>query len=187
MRIIDIVKSVALLVGLDGVTSILNGELCEETTTSQKEVELLVTCYNVVAEEIASEYFKLKAVDTLVPDASGVCSLTSLTYAPTEILKVYNTSGNQIKPVILQDKIVTLNNIMVEYSYIPPYKNLNDVSDYKNTCITKRVLSYGVATEFCLIKGSFEEASVWHQKYVDALKGVLRKTTLKKLKGRVWQ
>ena len=78
------------------------------------------------------------------------------------------------------------NEVVCEYYYSPNIKGLDDECELCNVLVPKTAIAYGVATEFCLIKGMFEEGSTWHQKYVNSLQKYIKPKKCRNLKCRKW-
>ena len=186
MTVKDIIKTFALLLGRKDILEYLNSGATENYLKVLEDVNALVDCYNIVSEEISSTYYKFKAVETLSPQ-NGVVKCKEFANNPLAIISVKGLNEKSIAYKILPSEILTSEDkVVVEYYYIPSRKNIDDVSDFTSTPIKNRALAYGVATEFLLIEGAYEESMVWHEKYLDYLKVVLLGDKRKKLKGRVW-
>ena len=187
MTVKDVLKTVAMLINRDDVLKFLNDGYSANYDLVNEDVKILVNSYNIVADEIATEYFKLKTVEK-IKSYNGVIKCSDFEKNPLAVLSVTNDKGDKIPCKILPSEIlIEETEAIIEYTYTPDTKGLDDVSDYSSTPIKSRVIAYGVATEYLLIKGAFEEAMVWHEKYVSALKGSVVKSKIKKLKGRVWK
>ncbi len=186
MTVKDIIKTVALLLNRKDILNYLNSEVTENYIKVQEDVNTLVDCYNLVSEEISSTHYKLKAVETLSPK-NGALKCSEFTYNPLAVISVKGLNQKPISYKILPSEILTNESkIEVEYYYVPSKKSINDVSDYTNTIIKERVIAYAIATEFLLINGGYEEALVWHEKYINSLKSLLLKDKKKRIKGRIW-
>lgn len=186
MTVKSILKLATGLLNRKDLLSYLNGESVEDEERVKSDIDTLVVCYNVVAEEISTVYTKVVYTQKLTVTA-GVLKYNQFTYNPVKILSVKDVDGNEIACTILPTELRTnTSRIVVEYTYIPPKLKLEDNSDFTNTEVKERVLGYGIVTEFCLIKGMYEEAVLWHDKYVTSLKNTLSNKKLQKIKGRVW-
>ena len=187
MTVKDVLKTVALLINRADILDFFNNGYTDDYNEIEDDVNLLITCYNIVADEIATEYYKLNMTEKFTCQ-NGVLKFSQFTKNPIIINSIKDDDGNDVKYKALLGEI-TLDKplVNVEYSYTPDTKGLDDISDYSSTPINKRVIAYGVATEYLLVKGAFEEAVVWHDKYVESLKGSVIKSKNKKLKGRIWR
>lgn len=186
MTVKDIIEKTATYLNRSDVLEFLKTGATENYLTVIKDVETLVACYNVVQDEIATLYFKLKYTERFSPE-NGSVKFTRFAFNPYAIISVKDNLGVKINAKILPTEIKTNKPITVDYYYLPKTKNIEDICDFTGTPITERTLCYGIITEFLLIKGSFEEAGAWHSKYVDALSSLALNGKRLKIKGRVWQ
>ena len=188
MTVKDIIKKVAVFLDRKDVLEYLETGATENYLSVLDDVNLLVNSYNVVAEEIASLYYRFKTTERLSPNINGIIKMVDFTNNPLAVVSVKDGKGNKINAKILPNEIITnFSEVIVEYYYVPSFKNIDDISDFTGTIITDRILCYGIITEYFLIKGGYEEANLWHGKYINALKNVPLTGKSKKLKGRVWQ
>lgn len=186
MTVKDVLKTAAAYLDRRDIISRLDGGAAENSERTDEDIKLLLECYNVTAEEIAAEYFRLKATETLV-SKNGFISCGDFKNDPITVLSVKNESGGKARAVVKPDGIYTAENkVTVEYEYIPPKRGVDDESDFSGTSIRERVLAFGAVTEFCLIKGAFEEAVNYHSRYVEGVKGSLSNRKPVRLKERKW-
>ena len=145
--------------------------VCDCNRNPIGEVASLLRCYNLVENEIALDYFPLKTEDILAL-SGNVVPYSRLTHAPVTILSVKGESGVNIdfetRParILLKAKSGT---VTVTYTYSPAEKQFKDSCELGGN-ISARLLSFGVACEFCLSNGQFQEAAAWEKKYRDALR-----------------
>ena len=71
------------------------------------------------------------------------------------------------------------------YTYLPKTKTFDDKSDFTLNA-SVRLLSYGVAAEYALANGMFEEAAVWDKKYKDAIKAAYCSKPPRRIRSRRW-
>ena len=176
--------SAELLDDCDLKTYIETGACNDEESAKQNYV-LLLKCYNLVADEISREYFPLSTVETFTPD-NGVILYENFTFNPVLIKSVTTLDGNKADCKIHLVRIFTNSTVKVEYAYSCPERSYNDISDFTLTKVSKRVLAYGVVVEYCLIKGMFEEAVMWRDKYNSGLSACLSVRKIPKIKNRMW-
>ena len=186
MIVKEILKDCALLLDRDDLNTYLNNGVADDYVTASKDASVLLNAYNIVSQEISSEYLKLEYVETFsVKD--GRVSFEKFKYTPLIIRSVKDKKGNKIAYQIEQGSIYTnFNEIEVTYVYSFPKKSLNDLTGYELTPITSKILQYGTLTEYLLIKGLYEEASLYNSKYVDALSNAINKSRSQKVKCREW-
>lgn len=154
-----------------------NGENAENTENAEtdveekelvKEADILLRCYNIVENEVALDYLPLTAEETVTCD-TGALPYTAFLRTPVTILSVTDEYGNKLPYTIFPEYLRTrAGTSVVTYAYSPESKRLCDESEYAAR-VPERLLAYGVACEYCLISGLYDEAVVWDKKYKDAL------------------
>lgn len=186
MTVKEIIIKTASYLNRKDVVEYLKTGATENSEMVKDDVEILLNSYNVVQDEISSLYYKFKATERFSPK-NGIIKYSEFSFNPYAILSVKDDFGSKIKVRILPVEIQTEKPITVEYYYIPKTKKIDDICDFTGTPVTDRILSYGIMTEYLLIKGSYEEAGTWHSKYIDALSKMAINGKRLKIKGRVWQ
>ena len=73
--------------------------------------------------------------------------------------------------------------VRVHYTYTPNKKTLEDESDFLSSA---RLVSYGMASEYCMATGLFEEASVWDKKYKEGIESAYRTRPCERIRSRRW-
>lgn len=149
----------------DGQDGTVDAEKLREL---KRDADILLRCYNIVENEVALDYLPLTAEETIVCD-TGALPYTAFLRAPVSILSVTDEYGNKLPYTVFPEYLRTrAGTSVVTYSYSPESKRLCDASEYAAR-VPERLLSYGVACEYCLISGLYDEALVWDKKYKDAL------------------
>lgn len=186
MTVKEILKTASTLLNRADIKNYLNGEAVDDYLQVEEDFNLLLSCYNLVEEEIATDYFNLTHCETFTV-VDGVVSCNDFSNNPLAVLSVKNLNGKAVNATIKPDGIYTKESkIVVEYTYVPENKTENDLSSFENTLISKRALALGTITEFSLIKGDYEEAVMWHKKYLTALTNCLARKKVNKIKERKW-
>ena len=144
----------------------------------------LLNAYNHVLSEVATEYVPLKTTSTF---SGGKVLFSAFPLAPLKIYRAEYLNGNVapftlgIDYIVLPDRETT-----VTYSYIPAEVTSTSVKfAYENTKVGKRVFLYGVAAEYCMITGRFDEAADWEAKYRAAIASAMT-SGAKRIKARKW-
>ena len=65
------------------------------STAGQAKAELLLTCFNLVENELALDYFSLTKEESV--NSSGKVLFSALTYSPVRIVKVTDLSGKALE------------------------------------------------------------------------------------------
>lgn len=176
MKVKDVLALAAANLGRED----LEAAVRDHTGEPAGELASLLRCYNLVENEIALDYYPLKAEESFTPGGDGRISYSSFAYAPVSVTGVTGTCGpvryetfpSYLKlPDAREGESVT-----VSYTYSPAQKEWEDDSAFSEK-ISARLLSFGVACEFCLSRGQFSEAAMWDNKYREALKAanIIRK------------
>ena len=155
------------------------------SSEGKKETEILVQCFNRVENEVALDFLPLYVEDE-TECVGGKVSYASLSKKAVRILQV-TQNGERIKFRLFPDylEIAASGFVKVFYSYAPEKKKLNDESDFK-TLVSDRTFADGVAAEYCLATGLFEEAQIWDKKYKDSLCAAYKPKASKVASVRRW-
>ncbi|MBR1891181.1 MAG: hypothetical protein IJ811_01640 [Clostridia bacterium] len=149
------------------------------------EVQKLVGCYDLVTRELSEEVLPVYATEILTsPD--GVYYFSQFSSVPKQIVKV-TRDGKAVKFSVSFDRVTT-DSDRVEITYDRLIKKANDFSDvceYTDTDVSERMLALGVASEYMLISGLFDQAESYRRRYERAVESVLLKRN-KVLKARRW-
>lgn len=145
------------------------------------EVASLLRCYNLVENEVALDYFPLKREERVCV-RGGVVPFSRLSLSPVQIISVKDELNTplsfELRParILIPDAPGGEKRVNVLYTYSPKAKRFRERSEFGGK-ISARLLSYGVACEFCLTNGQFAEAAVWEKRFRDALRAanVLRR------------
>ena len=134
------------------------------------ELLSLVRCYNLVENEVAVDYVPLRKEETFA-SADGGIAFVRFSCAPVEILRVTDEAGDPLAYTLSAEGICVqgVGTVRVQYNYSPAEKDWEDDCAFSGK-ITARLLSFGVASEYCLSRGQFSEAAVWQKRYQDALR-----------------
>ena len=183
MTIKDIVKSAATFLNLTNVTSYLDSSSAGDTATLNA-VDSLTRLSNLVISELAASYLPMTCAETL--DATdGKIIFSELTHNVTRIVSVKNKFGHDAEFRLYPEYIKVFGGeYTVEYEYAPENYGLNDTTGFKND-VTAALLGYGVAAEYCVTQGRFEEAILWRKRYTAGVERVALPKSAK-MKGRCW-
>lgn len=135
------------------------------------EIKSLVRCFNLVENEVALDYFPLKKEETFVPEGR-IVPYTQFSSSPVDVLKVTDERGGDAEFEIRTAYLYlpeACGKVKVTYSYAPVQKTLFDDSEFSGK-VSLRLMSFGVAAEFCLSASRFSEAAVWERRFLDALR-----------------
>lgn len=182
MKIKDVLALAAADLGREDLVALVND--CAGSPSG--ELSSLLRCYHLVENEIALDYFPLYKEESL-PVTDGAIPYRDFAFAPVEVERV-TAEGRELCFEPLSDRLRvegTALRARVRYRYSPAEKAWTDDSEFSGK-ISARLLSFGVASEFCLSAGQFGEAATWEKKYREALKAahIVRKRLV--VRSRRW-
>lgn len=149
------------------------------------ELQTLLRCYNLVENELALDYLPLKYEDT-VELVAGKAPYSAFSFAPVAVTNVIS-NGRDAAFAVRPDCVVPQvdgceKTVQVRYCYSPAEKGVEEDGSFSGR-VSARLLSYGVACEFCLTQGKFDEAKLWEGRFQDAIRAA--NIVRRKLKMRV--
>lgn len=156
MKVKEIIEKSAELLGV---------ELTDENT------ENLLRCYNLVENELAIDYFPLRAVEKVMIEEDEI-RYEDLKNNPLRICEIIDFKKDDVEYKLYPEYIKLKKNrdvhlFNVRYNYIPKKKTIEDKSSY--SIFYTDILKYGVCAEYALSLGNFGEAKVWSGKYKNAI------------------
>lgn len=170
-----------------GLSDLLEGYIAGtgSTTAANRAGALLLKCYNLVENELALDYLPLTAEDE-IQTQTGTVEYSALSRDAVRILQVTDENGETVKyrlfPKYLKAQPWKLK---IVYTYTPKEKGLEDECECAST-VSKRMFAYGIAAEYCLQTGLYEEAAVWDKKYKGAIEAAYKAAPCKRISSRRW-
>ena len=182
MKVLDIIVAAATELG---IADEVNEYLLGGSENAKADAENLLRCFQLVENELALDYLPLHAEEEIT-SATGAIGFEVFSRPLVRVLKVTNTQGQELDFKLFPNYLKTQSGkVCVTYTYTPNAKSYTDESDFK-ALVSIRLFAYGIAQEFCLASGRFEEAKVWESKYKQAIAGVYRANPAKKIRSRRW-
>lgn len=156
----------------------LSEEIARGGSALSAEAETLLSCYNLVEHEVALDHFPLKKRERFAVEG-GRLPYTAFSLTPVKIHSVEDGCGRTLKCSVFPDSLhlpEDCTEAVVVYAYSPADKTLTQETEFGDR-ISKRLLAYGVASEYCLTAHRFEEGKIWGERYRDALQaaGILHR------------
>lgn len=184
MTIKNVIKTAAAFFNSEDVISYLDEVAGSGGESTLKTVNLLTRLANLVISELAATYIPMTTTER-VNVQNGKIVFADLTYNVTRVLSVKTVSGAEtdfaVKPEYAEVKDGAYD---VEYEYAPPNYGLTDEIGFGGK-VTAVLLGYGLAAEYCITQGRFEEAVMWRKRYTFGVERlVLPKNAV--MKGRCW-
>lgn len=186
MTIKDIVELASVYLQLEDVlstsdfSSSLNASVNPQVTADEittRNINLLIRCTSLVLSEIATDFIKLKKQETL-PVVNSQISYNAFSENVLDVLKV-KTLGEMPLKFKKHPEAVMVNhdgNVLVEYRYLPAsYKALSD-EIVGFDLVPARIIAYGVASEYSFISGMNSEASIWDERFKNAMLSLSKKS-----------
>lgn len=183
MKVKEIMVTAAELCGRQDLSDFLTDKNGAEAAQMRREEETLLRCYNLAENEIALDYLPLRAEEEFLSD--GTVLYGAFRVPPLEIVAVYAENGARVRFVANADGVRTpAGKVRIAYTYRPRVKTASDDAEL---CIKGdgRLLALGTASEFALMSGMFDAASLLDRRYRDALACACRERG-GRLKMRCW-
>lgn len=184
MKVKKFVLAAAKLLGLDEA---VNGYVNEGYGSGKEETEQLVSCFNLVETDLALNYVPLldKVLFTV---EEGKILFEDFPQTPLRVSAVINKKGLRLPFQLFPTEIHVDEDekeVWVVYTYLPEDKGILGDSDYL-TGVSVALVAYGIAAEYCTMRGLYAEASVWSKKYKES---IAKSYTLKRggrMQSRKW-
>ncbi|MBQ3116193.1 MAG: hypothetical protein IJC07_04115 [Clostridia bacterium] len=172
MTVKEIIKTTAILLGREDVTDYLDNKVAECGEETSRTIGVLIELVNLVVGELASTY--IPAVKT--EEVKFVCNKAYYGDFTERVIKVLSVTDRQGKDVdVVQDVeflSAPLSIAFIEYEYLPKNFGLDDEICYTEKDVAPHVLAHGVLAEYAITQGSFDEAVMWHKRYVDGVEAI---------------
>jgi hypothetical protein len=166
MKVIDVIKNALVFADRTDILPVLEGT-ASATDEQQYVLDVMLYCYNAVADELARTALPLVREESL--DTNGTVSYTSLTRAPVRILQVKHR-GRKVKCEQFATYLKTCEGeIDITYRYAPKRKTLDDDCEISPYATSEELPAYGVAAEYFLVAGSEDDAEKWQKKYEESI------------------
>ncbi len=185
MTVKEILKLVCEFVGEKELMAKLQAEVLSVEQREQEKLDCMVRCFNLVNQEIASDYLPFLTREEV--DAQGpILNFSTLKKTVVNIYEIKNKFGVSLKfknyPNFVE---VSGKPKTVTYSFLPDELSLDDEVE-KNCGLSARVYAYGVASEYLLIMGVGDDAEIWETRFKDSLFVLSRKRNEHILPRRSW-
>lgn len=155
----------------------------ELNESEQNQIDCYVKCFNLVNNEIASEFMPIKKVEQFDVN-DGKILLSKFTKKPYKILYVKNSLGRKVKFKVYQDHVVVFcKKAIVSYTILPEKLTLSDEFD---SFLPERIYAYGVAREYLFMQTKFDDADVFEERFKNSLELICRAIPHSKLPRRRW-
>lgn len=183
MEVKNIIKKATSIIDVNLYEAIENDNLNE---LQQKEIRVLVNCVNLTISNIASNYFKL--YDGIeIDNLNGIIPYSKISSRQIfDIVSVKKSTEKQPFTIKSNGLNTTKGKVTIKYSYFPDDVDYDGVVDCFPVKVSERVVVYGVLSEYLYIKGLFDEAVAWEDRFKKEMKSVSRPQKNINLKKRGW-
>ncbi|MBP3345303.1 MAG: hypothetical protein J6K97_03780 [Clostridia bacterium] len=157
-----------------------NGSLTEE---EQCEIDGLVKSFNLIVEEIASQYQPIMQTEKFIVKNFKL-EFSTFSKPVCEIYSIKDKFGRNVNYKIFDGYIfVCGKEVDVIYSTYPQTLSLEDEIDFK---LPERIFAYGVAREYFFANNLYEDANMWEERFKGALSIMLRRKSEVRMPRRRW-
>lgn len=185
-KVIDVMLLCSELLKNQALTDCLKGTSDgDEKTLSERADYLRV--YEMVVDELAFEYFPLKA-EEIKQVENGKVKLSSLNFTPIDVLGVYDAEGSEpieYELFATELRVKKEGKVKIVYSHAAPRADEQDDFIY-SLKPGKFVVACGMAAEICLENGLTGEASLWRNKFDCGVRGRVAERRKLVIKPRRW-
>ncbi|MBQ8428205.1 MAG: hypothetical protein IJX18_03005 [Clostridia bacterium] len=183
MKVNEMIIAAAELIGDNAATAVktyLESGAGDEALTNE-----LLRCFNVIEHELAVDFLPIKTEETVETD-TGAIVYNALSKKAVQIVKVLDEWGMAVRYDTYGEYLKTrVGKVTVVYTYEPEEKSLGGESDFQRVA-SKRLFAYGMAAEYCLKAGLYDEAAVWDKKYKEAVEAAYKQSPGKNIRRRLW-
>jgi hypothetical protein len=180
MLLKNVLKKAAVMVGLDI-------DFDAENAAEDKDVALLSKCAALVRDEIAAEYLPLIGEEEILFGDGDVAYYTDFTRQPVNIVSV-KADGANVAYTVLPDRVYVKGaagkSLTFKYCYMPPETDGLDSEFVACPALTERTAALGVAAEYALLNGMFNESVLYDRRYKESLRSAVRKRGEIRVKAR---
>jgi hypothetical protein len=180
MLLKNVLKKAAVMVGLDI-------DFDDENAAQDRDVDLLVKCAAVVFGEIAAEYLPFICEEDIPFAAGDGAFYANFSHPPVNIVSV-KSAGVNVGYAVFPDRVVVKgaagNSLTFRYVYSPPEVFEIDSDLTVNPALTERTAALGIAAEYALVNGMFNESILYDRRYKDSLRNAVRKRGEIRVKAR---
>lgn len=195
MTVKDVVELSAVFLQLEDVLSTSefsssinanSNSVVEVNDLTTRNLNLLIRCTDLVLKEVATDFIPIRKKEIILTNEKEI-EFSSFSSPVLKIIDV-KQNGKSIKYKIFSTHIELskCGEIEVIYNAIPStVKTLGANIDEVSNLVSQRILAYGVAKEYCYISSLYDEATMWEEKFKNAISSIT-KSVSKRVKARRW-
>ena len=174
MEVNKILKLCATMLQLKDLEDCMrNPEFISENDNA--DLTLLMDAVNLVCNTISTDYINLTKTK-IVENKSGEISFAELGEdAIYKIIKVKNMFGERVLFKVTTTGIkCDTGKLSITYSYYPREYTYGEIIDVFKSEMSERVFAMGVVSEFLFIRGNADDASIWEDRFKNAMRNIVR-------------
>ena len=155
------------------------------TDLAKKELKLILDCINIVQTRVSTEYFENYYEEEIAVE-NNEYDIDNLSQKLFKITAITRNNIMQFYKMVGDKLTLDSGNYLIKYAFIPADKGFDETVENHSGKMTILSFCYGVCSEYCLIKGLYDEAEMWQKRFDSSLKHNFRKINGIYLKSRRW-
>ncbi len=185
MKVKDILKNACLFIGEKELAKTLEAETPSLEGKDEEKVDVLLRCFNLVNQEIASDYLPFLCTEKIDVNNS-ILSFEDLSKTLINVYELKGSFGKSVRYKLYPNYIEVFGRAKsITYSFLPSDFALSDEFEFYNG-LSARIYAYGVASEYLLCDGLSEDAEIWEERFKESLFVLSRKKSETRLPKRRW-
>lgn len=154
-----------------------------EKLIENEETEKMLECFNLVRSEVACEYMPIcESEEFEIKDFKLL--LSNFKRKPLQILSVKDRFGRNLRFKVFPEYLIVYGSkAKITYTVQPEKVGAEDEIE---DSLPERVYAYGVAREYLMREGMFEDAEIFEVRFKNSLKVLLHKRSETVLPRRRW-
>lgn len=186
MTVKEILNQTANLLGEEDACLLLSDKAPQNSEYAIQTVKLLKRALDVITDEIACEFYPLKAVQTFSVSNEKIYYSDFLS-TPIKIVEVLGKNNEKCPYKLISDHLTTTNGERtVIYHYKPKSQSDGEQAHFSNSIIGENILCWGMAAEFCFARGRYTESEKWREKFLNGLSSRIFEREVKRIPERRW-
>ena len=188
MKAKEILKNVCVYLGKEELlaSSLFEENGNEPTEREMADINKMLKCLNFITSEIASDYLPI-IKEKEVEITNHKINVFDIDEKIQEIVSFKSVYGRNLKYRLIDGHVVSLTNkAVVKYKVYPDEILLDGNAETFGGRLSARIIAYGVASEYCFLEMLYDDASIWENRYKNALLMNSRKKSEITLKKRGW-
>ncbi len=188
MKVKDILKLAVEFVGERQLLEKLQNQTdvqVQMDKDEQSKLDCFVRCFNLVNQEIASDYLPFLTKEN-VTIQGGIIAFDTLKKKIINVYEIKDRFGFNLPFKVVSNCVEVGEKVKsIVYSFLPEDIALEGEVEFFNG-LSARIYAYGIASEFLLLNGLSADAEIWEERYKESLFILSRKRGEHQLPKRSW-